>query len=336
MTASVNVGELLAEAGLTEEPEPLNPLGLEEARDAAVALIEAGFAIVPAWGVVEPGVCACGRVDCASKHTVFRGWGTTDRAFMEADHAAKWWSPRFQGRKRAVDNIAVVAYGSGVIVADVDDPGRFETWTNRYGGVPQTLCSTTGRGRHYYFRPPPETVAQLPKARNRLGMSSGEWRWKAIVIAPPSVHLGTGVRYRWSAGDLTTPVAELPAWMHDHAFTPSAKAVQASVAGDAFVQKAAQGLLGVPQCRRLADLALQDAVRDIARAKPGTRRTLLNAAAFNVGKWGCAARWATENWWTARTELIRAARLCALPEREAIETIEVALNDGAATFREMS
>jgi hypothetical protein len=174
MTASVNLGDLLEAAGL-EEPEPFEPLQLDEARDAAIVLVEAGFAVVPAWGVVEPGVCACSKPDCEAKHTVKPGWGVTHRAFMSVDHAAAWWTPRFQAKRSAVDNVAVVCYGSGLLVADADDKPRFDNWVSRSGGIPNTLQSTTGRGTHYYFRPPSEVVSALPKARNKLGLNSGEW-----------------------------------------------------------------------------------------------------------------------------------------------------------------
>lgn len=334
MTTSVNLGELLEDAGL-EEPEPFAPLEIDEAREEAIALIEAGFAVVPAWGVAEPGVCACRKPACAAKHTVKPGWGTSDRSFMDVEHAAGWWSPRVQSKRWAVDNIAVVCYGSGVVVADVDDRARFETWVSRSGAVPDTLQSTTGRGKHYYFRPSDEIVSALPKARSKLGLNSGEWRWKAIVIAPPSVHLGTGARYRWVGNGLSGPIADLPPWMHTHAFIEASPAGTASAADDAFIQQAARGYLGPAQCQRLAQRALLDTVRDIARAAPGTRRTILNAASFSVGKWGCAAGWTSQDWLAAKGALISAAAECGLPELEATHTTEAALNDGAATFRKM-
>ena len=94
---------------------------------------------------------------------------------------------------------------------------------------------------------------------------------------------------------------------------------------------------GLPSApRRLAQRALLDAARDIVRAAPGTRRTILNATSFGVGKWGCAASWGDVDWLTARAALISAAAECGLPEDEARHTTDAALNDGAATFRKMN
>ncbi|MCX6401490.1 MAG: bifunctional DNA primase/polymerase [Propionibacteriales bacterium] len=171
MTASITWAEIVESMGWVPD-DPFRPLAVDEAREAAVALIEAGFAVVPAWGVVAPGECACPKRECAAKHTVHKGWGVEDQVFMQVDHAAQWWTPELQ-KRRAVDNIAVVCYGSGVIVADADDMAKFGSWTSDNNGLPLTLRASTGRGMHYYFRPPHDVVEETPKARNKLGMSSG-------------------------------------------------------------------------------------------------------------------------------------------------------------------
>lgn len=97
--------------------------------------------------------------------------------------------------------------GSGVFVVDIDGPDGETAWETLQGeidGIPGTLESTTGKGRHLFFRYP-EGRKIGNRGRFRPGLDvRGEGGY---VVAPPSVH-PSGAVYAWAEG--ITVVAEAP------------------------------------------------------------------------------------------------------------------------------
>lgn len=97
-------------------------------------------------------------------------------------------------------NIAILCgEASGVVVVDVDST------PSQPLHLPPTVCASTGRGAHYYYRAS-ELVATKTYA---WGEVRGDG---AYVVAPPSIH-PSGARYEWA--DLCSPdrheLTELPA-----------------------------------------------------------------------------------------------------------------------------
>jgi hypothetical protein len=95
----------------------------------------------------------------------------------------------------------------GLTVIDIDSADAEASLTEleqEHGKLPQTLQAKSSRGRHIYFRVPPDveiksSQSELAKGIDVVGSGCG-------MIAPPSVH-ESGHVYRW-LNDL--PIAKLP------------------------------------------------------------------------------------------------------------------------------
>ena len=134
---------------------------------------------------------------------------TTDTAQI-----AEWWGDS------SAYNIAI-ATGGGLVVLDVDtnhDAGKYGDETladleRQHGKLPDTwTCLTGGGGVHYYF------ACDDPALTVGAGFAPGlDYRGAGgYVIAPPSIHPGTGRAYEWEASSTPTsvPLATLPDWLH--------------------------------------------------------------------------------------------------------------------------
>ncbi|MCX6401491.1 MAG: hypothetical protein NTX33_16370 [Propionibacteriales bacterium] len=135
---------------------------------------------------------------------------------------------------------------------------------------------------------------------------------------------------------MQTPVADLPGWMHDHAFNEASDSVLDTPSDDSFFELAATGFLTPGVAHRFAEQAFNEGLGAVESAAQGNRRTLLNATAFKVGRWGAMAGWTESDWRTVADAFIAAAIVADLPEDEARTTTSVALKDGAATFRKLT
>lgn len=97
----------------------------------------------------------------------------------------------------------------GLVVVDVDHTPRQPLH------LPPTVCASTGRGAHYYFK----ADQPVPTRRFEWGEVRGEG---AYVVLPPSVH-PSGALYEWA--DFLNPnqhdLAELPQEFLDDALSPS-------------------------------------------------------------------------------------------------------------------
>lgn len=187
----------LAELGFPEEQQLLSA---ESAQRAALKYISMGWAVTAGPGIDTAGHCACSlREKCrnAGKHA-YKGWGNDSRKTLSAAQAERWWSPD-NGRwmEHPVDQVFIVPYLSGLVVADVD---REEVWmaldeTER----PKTLTteSGSGRGGHWLYRFEWDTSEKNPPLLpGKLRKGAGEVKFRGIIAAPPSVH-PSGGRYKW-------------------------------------------------------------------------------------------------------------------------------------------
>lgn len=94
---------------------------------------------------------------------------------------------------------------SGIVVLDADSAeGEAHLLELCGGSVPATRIHTTGRGRHYLFRHPGGGIPSRVSLRENLDVRADG----GYIVAPPSLHKGTGGRYR--VVDPEVPIADLP------------------------------------------------------------------------------------------------------------------------------
>lgn len=190
---------------------------------------------------------------------------------------------------------------SGFVVIDVDPPG-ISTMKMLVGDgvLPRTLAAVTGRGGYHflYAHPGGKIMSGAGKGGPGIDVKADG----GYVVAPPSVHPGTGQPYRWlaSPGDDLTP---LPAfWVERLRENPRpARSVHP-------VPIPAHGRGGY------ALAALRGEIEDVLAAWEGTRNVTLHLAAWNLGQLVAGGVLEAE-----RTE----ALLCRAGERIGLPTAEV-------------
>lgn len=181
-------------------PDEQQVLTAESAQRAALMYISRGWAVTAGPGIDSAGHCACSlREKCRNtgKHA-YKGWGNDTRRTLTADQAERYWSPtNGRWKETPVDQVFIVAYLSGLVVADVDnevvwaalDPSdRPETLTQQSG---------SGRGGHRLYNYEWDTTQKVPPLMpGKLKRGAGEVKFRGIIAAAPSVH-PSGGRYTW-------------------------------------------------------------------------------------------------------------------------------------------
>ena len=178
--------------------------------------------------------------------------------------------------------------------------------------TPTATAATGGGGWHLYYRHPSGPL--LPALPGHPGVdvkADGGY-----VVAPPSVHPGTGRRYRW-AGE--RPVAEMPPALRAALTPPPPTAPPAVLTGPPPVRAA--GGISSPAALLEANLA---AVRS---APEGKRRHTLYGAARGVARM-VAAGAITEH--DARAVLTAAGLAAQQTERDIRAAIDGAFRDEGA------
>jgi len=166
----------------------LSPLG-----EAALEWGRAGFAVFPCWPRNKTPLTPHGFKDATDDETQIRAWW------------ARWPNA----------NIGLLTGRvNGLIVVDPDSEkaerflARLEA---RFGKLPPTSESTTGRGRHLVFSLP-EGCGPVPSsAEDGLDIRADG----GYIIAPPSIH-PNGKTYEWNE-DSPRQFAEAPRWLLDFA-----------------------------------------------------------------------------------------------------------------------
>lgn len=165
---------------------------LETNLSAALAYAKWEWHVLPIHAPLDGGGCSCSQKVCNSigKHPVFKGgWkiATTD-----SEQIKEWFD---NGLRR---NIAIATGAiSGLFVLDVDGRAGEDSLQKleaKYGVLPATVSVITGRGRHLYFKSPPEKILC---SAGKLGQGLDVRGDGGIIIAPPSLHQN-GKRYAWS------------------------------------------------------------------------------------------------------------------------------------------
>lgn len=177
-----------------------------------LALASKGWKLFPQHSVVN-GLCTCGDSKCehVAKHPVIRSWQSN--ATASTAQLTKWWST-------APDANVGVLTGreSNLMVLDVDGDAGVESLIkleDKYGPLPVTLTSNTGRGYHYFFKHPGHKFAiklSTTASAKRLGPGleiKADGKADCVTV-PPSVH-ASGRSYAWVNPD--TPIADAPNWL---------------------------------------------------------------------------------------------------------------------------
>lgn len=186
---------------------------------------------------------------------------------------------------------------SGIVVIDDDQP--------RSGGGSYTppptglVVATPTGGRHYYYRAPTpcpgNTASRLAPHVDTRG-EGGQ------VVVPPSIHPTARSAYRFVSTGAPGVWPEQPA-----------PAAQPRPTGTGYAAK-----------------ALASEVHRVRTAPEGSRNDSLNRAAFNTGQLVAGGVLDAA---TVQSELLSAAMLAGLSEREATSTIASGLKAGARTPR---
>lgn len=171
-----------------------------EAQYAALTYISRGWAVWAGPGLDADGVCACvARKRCRNPGKHARsGWGNDTRKSLTYEQAERWWSPdNARWNTEIVDQVFIVPYLSGLVVADVDDMDLWLSLDEK--DRPETLWqkSGSGRGGHYLYKFEWDMEQkQPPTLPGRLLKKAGEVKFRGIICGAPSVHRGGG-RYLW-------------------------------------------------------------------------------------------------------------------------------------------
>lgn len=173
----------------------------EEAQRAALKYISLGWAVTTGPGLDSAGVCSCkAGVGCRNPGKHARaGWGNDKRITMTAEQAETHFSaanPKW--KDKPVDQVFIVPYLSGLVVADVDNEAAWAGLDAEQR--PETLwqASGSGRGGHRLYRYDWDLeLKDPPSLPGKLPGSAGELKFRGIIAAAPSMH-PSGGRYRWS------------------------------------------------------------------------------------------------------------------------------------------
>jgi hypothetical protein len=202
---TVNAAELLG-----PQHEVLSP---GEAQYAALTYIDRGWAVTAGPGLDSGGNCSCHlKAKCtnAGKHA-HAGWGNEKRRTLSYDEARIYWSPGNElWQTQPVDQVFIVPYLSGLVVADVDNE---TAWLGLAESErPETLTQMSGsrRGPHLIYKFEWDLDGDPPALRNGLKNNAGEIKFRGIIGAAPDVHKSGG-RYEWV--NWGHEVAPAPEWM---------------------------------------------------------------------------------------------------------------------------
>jgi Bifunctional DNA primase/polymerase, N-terminal len=176
----------------------------------------------------------------------------------------RWWlaNPDY--------NIGIATgVASGIWILDIDGTTGVATLhdlESRYGPLPATLCSITGRGRHLWFK----ADSPIQSSAGRVGDGLDVRGEGGYVLAPPSIH-PDGPTYRW---DNDLPPALTPGWLLELARRRAIVTISERALATLPPRPATAGVYG--------QAALDAEIAALASAVPGTRNHALNRASFSL------------------------------------------------------
>ena len=165
------------------------------ARTAVQDLSRLGLSIVP----IIPGL----------KHTPMK-WKRYQHKAATVDQIQRWYE-KYPGY-----NWGFVAgsVSENVMSVDVDSAAAFKFCEDQGGFIEsQSVWFSTGRGRQYLYRLPPE-LADLPRSKPHDDL---DFLTKGLAVLPPSIHHKTGKQYTWQSKPPTSldDIPFAPQWVQD-------------------------------------------------------------------------------------------------------------------------
>jgi hypothetical protein len=215
--------------------------------EAALALAAEGIAVFPLkYAAKEPEAHSRGFYDATTNPATIR----------------RWFGGKF---KRNLG--ARTGQASGVWVLDEDELGALAALAEKHGPLPATRESTTGRGRHLWFK---TTALPIPsrQGKGRIWPGIDIKAEGGYVVAPPSIH-PDGPVYRLVNDE---PIAEAPSWllMLARKPKPSEPTVQSNAPRPSSERSGAYGAA-----------ALRAEIEILANTPEGGRNHQLNRSAFS-------------------------------------------------------
>lgn len=229
-------------------------------------------------------------------------------------------------KKWAAEGNVALRTGAGSNLFVIDDDSE-DGAASRALNLPVTVTAITGSGkRHLYFRAP----AVMPKNSVKTLAPNLDTRSEGgAIVAVGSIHPDTGKAYEWAPGHSPdeVPLAELP---------PELLARLAQVKEPKPTKKRVVIERGSPEfacAREFALETMRGRMEQVAAAPEGQRNTLLNTAAFVLGR--IVGSGALE-----RAEVFEALRGAAegagLPRGEVEATVRSGLDAGERDPRDLT
>ncbi len=194
-------------------------------------------------------------------------------------------------------NAGLIAHErTGLAVVDVDDGARFAEMEAALGRLGDPWVMTGSGKTHIYIAWESNLPAKLRWADQKVGeVQRGNTRPGADgqqqIVAPPSIHPGTGRAYRWLVNPVTAPLGLLPeawrAYFASTTHTGTRSTARPVLLGSAQTFTDLEGAaLQQPGARRRADRVKFQCPQC---REEGHDRHEDNAALFvDTGGWGCA------------------------------------------------
>lgn len=255
---------------------------------AALTYANRGWPVIPLHSIEASGHCTCGNIGCSRPGKHPRTKHGLKEATIDPAKIAEWWTcwPKA--------NIGVVTgRASGLLVIDIDgEEGKqsLDDLERRFGKLPTTLESSTGRGRHLYFQYPAgisirNSIGKLEKGLDVRGDGG-------YVVAPPSDHV-SGAEYKWV---LETELAPMPVWTTKILAQPRHEASGNNGTGGKISQGQRNGhltsLAGVMRRSDMSVSAIEAALleENNLRCDPPLRESEVRSIAQSIGRYGAALR----------------------------------------------
>jgi hypothetical protein len=181
----------------------------------------------------------------------------------------RWWGQGFPYNVGVRTGIA-----SGVFIVDIDG---LRGYTNlrelerQRGLLPPTLISTTGKGRHLWFR----AELEIPCSTGKVAAGIDVRADGGYVAAPPSTH-PNGKRYTW-LNDL--PPAPAPTWLIELAQRPS---LSPAAPSEPAPEQTTTTRITSESSAAYGRAALECEIEKLTAASRGCRNATLNRVSFRL------------------------------------------------------